>query len=379
MSLRVALTHVFAWPEVRRGGERYLHELASALRDAGHDVTILTTGPAPRRDRVLGVDVRYLRRRGRALAPAFRDLAPDAAFGAQAFAHLAAKRFDVWHALGAPDAAAATVLSRLRGVRSVHTDLGVPERYWRSQRKDGRLHAFVARYVDGYVCLSKTAGRFLERDYGRSPAVVGGGVDLRAFKPAPARHPDPVLLFTAAADEPRKNLPLLLDAVAILRRRRPSLELWLAGPGDAASALAAAPREARDAVVAHGPVSLDELRDRYARAWATVLPSHGEAFGLVLVESLAGGTPVVALEDGAPAELVTPDVGATCAPDPAALADACDRALELAAQPGVADACRAAAEPHDWRTGVVPRIEAVYRGEVPVSLPSAGAPRRSPS
>jgi hypothetical protein len=54
---------VYAWPEVRRGGERYLHELASALADTGHRVRVLTTAPTAKRDEVLGVEISYFRRR----------------------------------------------------------------------------------------------------------------------------------------------------------------------------------------------------------------------------------------------------------------------------------------------------------------------------
>jgi hypothetical protein len=68
----------------------------------------------------------------------------------------------------------------------------------------------------------------------------------------------------------------------------------------------------------------------------------------------------VTLTDGAPAELVTEGTGATAAPNADSLADACARALELARAPGTVELCRAAAEPHDWRRGVVPRIEAIY-------------------
>lgn len=360
MRLRVALTHVYAWPEVRRGGERYLHELACALADAGHDVSILSTAREAGRGRHLGVRTRYLRRHGRALSRWFPEVADEVAFGAQAFARLAARRIDVWHALGTADAAAAATLGRVRRMRSVYTDLGISERHWRERRSDHRLYENVVRHVDRYLCLSEHAAVGVQRDYGRRPLVLGGGVDLRRFRPANRRSPRPALLFTSNANEPRKNLVMLLDAVALLHRDHPDLELWLAGPGDPAPLLDAAPSGARAAAVRIGVGSLEEVSDLYARAWVTVLPSWSEAFGLVILESLASGTPAVALAGEGPGELVTPEVGATCVRTPEALAEACRHALELARSPGVADVCRAAAEPYDWRRGIVPRVEAVY-------------------
>ncbi len=364
--LRIALTHVYAWPEVRRGGERYLHELAAALRSAGHEVQIFSTALRPGRDRVSGVDVRYVRRRTSArLRQVFAESGDEVAFAAQVLPRLAFKRLDVWHALGTGDAAAAAFLGRLRSTRSVYTDLGIPELPYRGRRSDWRLHRFVASRIDRYICLSETAGAHLLRDFGRDPIVLGGGVDLGAFHPAERRHPAPALLFTSDATEPRKNLPLLLEAVAILRRRLPTLELWLAGPGDATSALDAAPPEAKAAVVALGVGTFDELIDLYGRAWVTVLPSFNEAFGLVLLESLACGTPLVTLSGGAPAELVTSRTGATSPPDAPQLADALERSLDLARSPETRDACRAAAEPYDWKRGIVPRMEAIYCGDEP--------------
>lgn len=361
MGLRIALTHVYSWPEIRRGAERYLHELAAALSDAGHDATILSTATRPNRDRVLGVEVRYLRRNERRLARWFGPLAAEADFGARAFFRLVGRSLDVWHAFGTADAAAAGIAGSVRGLRSVYTDLGISARSWREHRPDRRLYHSVLRRVDRYLCLSEAAAASVRRDYGREVAVVGGGVDLRRFAPEGRRHPTPVLLFASALNEERKNLAMLLDALAMLRRRRPTVELWLAGPGDPTPHLERAPAAAREAVSFLGVGSPADLIRLYGRAWATILPASGEAFGLVVLESFACGTPAVTLDEGGPAELVGPGTGATSRPTPEALADACERALDLAAARETVERCRAAAEPHDWRRGIVPRLERIYQ------------------
>jgi glycosyltransferase involved in cell wall biosynthesis len=369
VSLRIVMTAAYSWPEVRRGGERYLHELSGALADAGHRVRVLSAATRRGRLELNGVPVRQLRRRRLRLGSRFGDLAHEVAFGVQSLGLLGTARADVWHALTQTDALAAALASTARpGLRSVYTDLGVPTRETRLARTDAGLYRRLVPRVDEYVCISEAAAAPLREYWGRGPRVVPPGVDLAAFAPA-ARHPSPALLFASDADDGRKDLPLLLEAVACLRRRIPDLELWLAGPGDPTRALTAAPPEARAAVTLSRLVDLDELRSRYARAWATVLPSTREAFGLVVVESLASGTPAVVLSgSGGPAEILAghEHAGAVAEASAEALAEACARAVDLArAGSSTAEACRTAAEPYDWRRGIVPRIEAVYAGTTP--------------
>jgi phosphatidylinositol alpha-mannosyltransferase len=355
---------VYAWPEVRRGGERYLHELAGALALAGHDVRILTTAPSNGGGEIRGVPVRRLRRRW-VLRRRFGAHADEVAFGAQALASLATARIDVWHAMGTADGLAAAELGRVRGIRSVFTDHGFPKRTSRERRPDHALFERLVSHVDRYVCVSEAAGSFLRDDYGRTPAVLSGGVDVARFAPADTREARPTLLFASDASESRKNLPLLLDAVAVLRRRGVDLALWVAGPGDQAAAVAGAPPEARAATTLLGSVDPDELIGRYGRAWATVLPAHAEAFGLVLVESLACGTPVVALDEGGPTEIVRPGIGALATATATDLARACEEAVDLAANPSTAASCRDASMAWDWRTSIVPRMEQIYGGDEP--------------
>src|SRR4051794_11705189 len=367
--MRVALTSVHCWPDVRRGGERYVHELAAALTRAGHDVEVVSTGAAPGRGTELDVPVRRLPVRSaprRFYPPPWSDLAVEAAFGAQTAVHVlpaaVAGRVDVWHATSTGDGAAATVAGRLRPrLATVFTDHGFPARRSRDARPDRRLHRQVVRGIGAYVCVSAAAASYLQSDFGRTAEVVPPGVRFDAHRPA-ARHPRPVLLYAGSLVEERKGLPLLLEAVALLRASGPELDLWLCGQGDARPLLDAAPPAGRVAVTRCGPLSDEELRTAYAQAWVTVLPSRAESFGMTVVESMASGTPAVVLTDGGgPAEIVdSPAGGRRAGAPPEARAGGCAGALELAQQRGRVDACGARAREFDGDIAVVPAMEGVY-------------------
>jgi phosphatidylinositol alpha-mannosyltransferase len=359
MGLRVALTHAFCWPEVRRGGERYLHELAGSLARRGHDVTVIAGARRPGISNMDGYRVVRLPR-GR----------PDDTFAAERrFARvlaplLAARSFDVVHSLGPRDAAAALRSAhRHPARRSVYTCLGLPIRRSIEGRSDGRAHIEVINHVDVYGCLSRFAQDCLPNDFGRRGAITPGGVRLDRFRPTGERSERPTLLFSGAIDEPRKNVAVLLEAVAIVARTEPDVRLWLSGPGDATALLQAAPAAARERTEVLPLGTPDDQPDRYSAAWATVYATRFEAFGLTVVESLACGTPVVVSDHASLPELVEPQVGAVATVDDAAsLAAACVEALGLSGQGDIRDRCREAAARHDWDTAVAPKIEALYLG-----------------
>lgn len=356
--MRILLTHQYAWPEVRRGTERYLHELAGALADAGHAVTIRTTAPVASRYEVRGVEVRAWRRR-RVADHRLGGISDGILFAAQSLVDAVPRRFDVWHANGAVDAAAAAQWSRLPGSgRSVFTDHGFPAARSRKDRPDRPFHEHVVRSVDTYICVSRAAARYLQQDYGRTARVRSGGIDTSAFTPADERGADRVVLFVGDADEERKGVTELVAATA-----GTGVETWIAGPGDQAGAVARAGVADDDAVRLLGVVAPDDLVELYRKATVTALPARAEAFGLVLVESLACGTPVVALAEGGPCEIVTPEVGVLApSTDPDTLRDAVLGAFDLAADPVTAEACRFRAMAWDWRRTVVPDMVAIYEG-----------------
>ncbi len=148
----------------------------------------------------------------------------------------------------------------------------------------------------------------------------------------------------------------------------------------------------RDPILSGEPVQLPEgaewlepgrspskLAPIYAAAWASVLPSVEEAFGVVLTESLAAGTPVVADRSGAGPEVVTGDeVGRLFdRDDESDLARAMGEALELGSRPETAERCRARAADYDWKRGR-PEYEAVTgrRSTRPRRAPDRRSPGR---
>lgn len=354
--LRIALTHEHSWPDVRRGGERYLHEIAGALARRGHRVTIIAGAKRFSRRREEGVRVYRLAR------PAEGDLRADRRFVGEIRALLLAGRYDVVHSLGPRDAVQSIWSARPHRHRTtVYTNLGNPVKAWWDQQTGRAWHEQVVTAIDIYGCLSRFALESLRRDFGRDGVLTPGGVRTDIFRPVADRTPNPTLLFSGAITEWRKGVSTLLQAFDLVLRQEPRAELWLSGSGDPAELLAAATSAVRERVIVLPMGTPYDQPERYSRAWATVLPATDEAFGLVLVESLACGTPIVGVNDAAIPELIDEAVGAIAEPaDPESLADACLSAIQLASRSRTREVCREASLRHDWETGVVPLIEAAY-------------------
>jgi glycosyltransferase involved in cell wall biosynthesis len=184
----------------------------------------------------------------------------------------------------------------------------------------------------------------------------------------------PYLLFVGRLNA-IKGLERLLDGVA---RTAPPLRLLLAGTGDrsyvAALSRRAAELHVRDRVEFLGQVEPDPLTRLYAEAEALVLPSHYENFGMVVLEALRVGCPVIASRE-TPWDFLEPSgAGRTIDfADP----DALGRALESLREPGPREAASKGALSLFRRSflpeTVVPRYASWYEDVVrrrPGSSPS---------
>ena len=161
----------------------------------------------------------------------------------------------------------------------------------RTRRMHGPKYANAARTCNRVFVNSRfTAGEVVGLLAVAEERIVVAypGIDPR-FRPdgEPAELGGPYVLAVATR-EPRKNLPALLDAFALLRRRRPELTLALAGlAGWEERPLAA------EGVRLLGYVPDEELARLYRGASAFAYPSRFEGFGIPIVEALACGTPAV--------------------------------------------------------------------------------------
>jgi glycosyltransferase involved in cell wall biosynthesis len=213
----------------------------------------------------------------------------------------------------------------------------------------------AARGCDAVTAYSEAAASAFTAHTGIPARTIEPGIRLDAFTPGGERSDAPSILCAADPGEPRKRVRLLVDAFAEIRRERPDAELWLMPTGEAAMAGAPGVR-----IVDPG-ADRDELVRLYRSAWVTVLPAFREAFGLVVAESLACGTPVVVMRDGGAAPgIVGGEAGRIAEPDPASLAAALLEAIERAPAADVAAACRTRAEQFSIER-CAERYEALYR------------------
>jgi glycosyltransferase involved in cell wall biosynthesis len=195
----------------------------------------------------------------------------------------------------------------------------------------------LARRVDDFVAVSELTRRRFQSWSGVDAAgrVLHGCVDLAAFAPGPKRRDllerlglgQNTVLMTMArlcAAERYKGVDEVLEALPALAAEVPDVAYLVCGDGDDLARLRAKAHALGVAgrVVFAGYVPEQEKADYYRLADAFVMPSRGEGFGIVYLEALACGVPVVggrddggreALRGGAWGELVDPSDAADVA------------------------------------------------------------------
>jgi phosphatidylinositol alpha-mannosyltransferase len=357
----------------------HVRDLAEALIDRGHSVSVLAPAdedtPIPP----------YMTSAGRAVPVRYNGSVARLAFGpitaAKVRRWLEAGQFDVLH-LHEPATPSLSMLALWIAdgpvVATFHSSLVRS----RSLQIAYPLVRQSLEKIGARIAVSEDARRTLVEHLGGDAVVIPNGVFVDAFDGVPtdarwAGTPEaPTVVFLGRLDEPRKGLPVLLEAVPEVRRAFPGVRILVAGRGDTG------PAEVRellgddaDAVEFLGGITDEEKARLLASADVYCAPqTGGESFGIVLVEAMSAGTAVLAsdlgafrrvLDDGAAGVLFRTG-------DSADLARALIGLLgDAGERDRVAAAGRAAVGRYDWST-VTHQVLTVYEMAVEGSVAPVG-------
>ena len=210
--------------------------------------------------------------------------------------------------------------------------------------------------ISARIAVSEYARRTLVEHFGGDAVVIPNGVDVGFFagaEPRPEWSGD-TIGFVGRINEPRKGLPTLLEAMPRIIARRPGVRLLVAGRGDEEEAVKGVPQQVRDRIEFLGMVTDEQKAALLRSVDVYVAPNTGgESFGIILVEAMSAGAPVLATELDAFRQVLDGGAAGELFPvgDAAALADAAVRLLE---DPARRAALREAETRHvrrfDWET-----------------------------
>ena len=160
--------------------------------------------------------------------------------------------------------------------------------------------------ITARIAVSEDARRTLVEHIGGDAVVIPNGVYVDRFAHASPRPqwqgtPErPTVAFVGRIDEQRKGLPVLAAAVPAVLGRRPGTRFLVLGRGDGDEALDGLSGRERSAIELLGPLG-DEDKAALLRSVDVYVAPHtgGESFGIVLVEAMSAGAPVLASDLGA--------------------------------------------------------------------------------
>jgi phosphatidylinositol alpha-mannosyltransferase len=403
-ALRVGLVCPYSF-DVPGGVQNHVLGLAHYLRQKGHRPFVLAPGeigPATAR-----LDVEEFASAGAAVPVRYNGSVARVNFGPVSASRvrrwLRNGNFDVLH-IHEPISPSISLLALRAAEQPVVATFHTATPRSRSMQLAGGVLRAAIEKIDACIAVSESARNVVVQHLGRDAVVIPNGIEFASFAGGRQMHDElvggspstssghmadgsghmadgsaspstssghvgdhPKLIFVGRLDEPRKGLDVLLAAVPLIKKIHPDLEVIVAGRGS---------KQLPDWWHNLGPINEQTKIALLSSADVFVAPNLArESFGIVVLEAMASGVPVVASELPSFVDLIGPaqDDGRLgevfAAGDHRALAGAVLRVLK---QPNPLRAAKAqeVARRYDWsRVGAT--VLAVYRAAL------ATAPARS--
>ncbi|MEO6019976.1 MAG: glycosyltransferase family 4 protein [Knoellia sp.] len=364
--MRIGLVCPYAY-DVPGGVQFHVRDLAEYFMAQGHDVSVL----APVDDDATVLPA-YVTSCGRAVPVRYNGSVARLTFGpvtsSRVSRWLEEGDFDVLH-LHEPVTPSASLMALWASSEPVVATFHTSNLRSRAMHTANPFLRPSIEKIRARIAVSEEARGTVRRHLGGDAYIIPNGVDTKRFAPdgaltrwsgTPER---PTLAFLGRIDEPRKGLAVMVAAMPAILDAMPGAHLVVAGPGEVDEIAAGLDPRVRAATEFLGSVSEDDKVALLRSADLYVAPhTGGESFGIVLVEAMASGAPVLASD----LEAFTAVLGAGPAGrtfpvgDSAALAAA---VIELLSTPGERARLRELglkrARSFDWGV-VAERVMAVY-------------------
>jgi phosphatidyl-myo-inositol alpha-mannosyltransferase len=297
--MRVGLVSPYSF-DVPGGVQIHVRELAEHLLEGGHEVSVLAPAETTTRLPAYAVSA------GRAVPVRYNGSVARLAFGPTVATRVREwvdrGAFDVVH-IHEPASPSVSLLALWAMSGPVVATFHSSQISSRTLRLAGPMLQPGLDKISARIAVSQEARRTVLEQLGGDCVVIPNGVDTRRFSGAALMRSGrevrtgagPTMLFLGRVEEPRKGLAVLLAAMPAVLDRCPGARLIVAGPGDAGEVLQDQPARVRDACVLVGAVDERDKVGLMADCDLYVAPNTGgESFGIILVEALSAGAPVVA-------------------------------------------------------------------------------------
>lgn len=317
----IAITNPYRWPYVRRGSERILNDLTEYMVKQGYQLETYSMGPKNEKWEVDNVKHLSIQTRFKTSRRQFNECHYFAHALQSKLAHSSAQ---IVHCLNYFDAYAAIKARRKYKLKYkvIFHAVGIPTaKYFRAVPIDAHYFRTTLRYADEIWALSQFAQNMIQQDFNVNCDIMPPPVNIDTLaKPKRKQAPYPKilesvnLLFVGDCNEPRKGVNVLLEALVQVKQVYPHINLRLSGNADNNTIGRYEQRKDLQTIMPNvqflGTGKVSDLPLLYSQADLTILPSVWEAFGLVVVESLAQGTPVVGCNHAGIVDIInSPNVG----------------------------------------------------------------------
>lgn len=293
--MRIGIVCPYSW-DIPGGVSTHVADLAEALIHMGHFVSVLAPAEF---DELLP---NYVVSTGKPRAVKYNGSVARLSFGP-----IAARKVSRWIEEGEFDVLHVhEPLAPSLSVLACWAAKGPIVATWHSSMDRSRMMLTLSKLaqtamekVSARIAVSEAARATLMKHIDGDAVVIPNGVDVSAFVKAKPMigwpGPNESIVFLGRGDEPRKGLAILIEAYPEIRRNHPGVRLLIAGPGDPSDILDSLSPNDRASVTVLGMVAPQGKASVLASGTIYVAPNTGgESFGIVLLEAMATGTPVVA-------------------------------------------------------------------------------------